>query len=354
MRQRAGQKNADSQEGRDRLPARSAKPAGAREPQRLERAGARSPIMTEPYKGEDGGLYGGGKNEPPAEHLAAHLKEVGQHRAFAMQRRQTGRRRQDWLHYDRVLQLRPSNRWISSALRTADPQKASNVVIVNGCIGGRSAVMWAWDGADILPKAEQERLDARRWICCTCPRAKRKSTVRTCEKDTWPTLAQAYRRRQPVAPRSKCRCAGSSTSKPTPSRLVNSRRTCAGLAGRHHRHPATSRGIITPTSASCICRAARSVVGQVATAAVPEPYAYESGFGTRWVVQSQIKGDAQLNFDPARGEVKAPFVLWGPYLWAQGDTPRKLDGLTWTQNDVRPDQLHPKRVRLAKRPLRSC
>jgi len=73
----------------------------------------------------------------------------------------------------------------------------------------------------------------------------------------------------------------------------------------------------------------------------PEPYAYESGFGTRWVVQSQIKGEAQLNFDPARGEVKAPLVLWGPYLWAQGDSPRKLDGLTWTENDVRADRLHP-------------
>ncbi len=73
----------------------------------------------------------------------------------------------------------------------------------------------------------------------------------------------------------------------------------------------------------------------------PEPFAYESGFGTRWVVQSQINGDAQLNFDPARGAVKAPLVLWGPYLWAQGDTPRKIDGLTWTRNDVREDQLHP-------------
>lgn len=28
-----------------------------------------------------------------------------------------------------------------------------------------------------------------------------------------------------------------------------------------------------------------------------KPYAYESGLGTRWVVQSHIKGDAQLNFD---------------------------------------------------------
>jgi hypothetical protein len=53
-----------------------------------------------------------------------------------------------------------------------------------------------------------------------------------------------------------------------------------------------------------------------------------------------LKGDAPLNFDPARGDVRAPLVLWRPYLWAQGDTPRK-EGLTWTKNDVRQDQLHP-------------
>jgi len=58
-------------------------------------------------------------------------------------------------------------------------------------------------------------------------------------------------------------------------------------------------------------------------------------------VQSQIKGDAQLNFNPARGEVKAPLVLWGPYLWACGNTPRKLDGMVWSENDVRADRLHP-------------
>ena len=32
--------------------------------------------MTESYKGEDGGLYGGGKNEPPEGHLGAHLRET--------------------------------------------------------------------------------------------------------------------------------------------------------------------------------------------------------------------------------------------------------------------------------------
>lgn len=47
----------------------------------------------------------------------------------------------------------------------------------------------------------------------------------------------------------------------------------------------------------------------------PEPYTYESGFGTRWAVQSQIQGGAQLNYEPARGEVKSPLLMWGPYLW---------------------------------------
>jgi hypothetical protein len=68
----------------------------------------------------------------------------------------------------------------------------------------------------------------------------------------------------------------------------------------------------------------------------PEPYAYEAGFGTRWVVHSQIHGAPQLNYDPARGEVKAPLVIWGPYLWACGDTPREFDGLLWSEDDVTP------------------
>ena len=55
----------------------------------------------------------------------------------------------------------------------------------------------------------------------------------------------------------------------------------------------------------------------------------------------QIQGDPQMNFDPARGEVKAPLVLWGPYLWTQGNTPRQFDGLVWSVNDVRADHLHP-------------
>jgi len=60
----------------------------------------------------------------------------------------------------------------------------------------------------------------------------------------------------------------------------------------------------------------------------PEPYAYESGFGMKWLIEAQIAGEDSLNFDPAKGPVRAPWMSWGPYLWADGLNPRS-DGLTW-------------------------
>ena len=148
-------------------------------------------------------------------------------------------------------------------------------------------------------------------------------------------------------PRLLCRCAGSSTSRRIRSRSANFPAHAKALQdditailqiARHHYPNLRVVYLSSRTFGGWSGRDSGS----------PEPYAYESGFGTRWVVQSQIKGDAAMNFDSARGEVKAPLVLWGPYLWAQGDSPRKLDGLTWTRNDVRPDQLHPNDAGCAK------
>jgi hypothetical protein len=72
----------------------------------------------------------------------------------------------------------------------------------------------------------------------------------------------------------------------------------------------------------------------------PEPISYETGFAVKWLIEDQIGGDPALNWDPSGGPVEAPLCLWGPYLWADGATPRS-DGLTWCQSDFENDGTHP-------------
>lgn len=72
----------------------------------------------------------------------------------------------------------------------------------------------------------------------------------------------------------------------------------------------------------------------------PEPYAYESAFSVKWLIEDQINGDPALNFDPNAGLVEAPVILWGPYLWADGLIPR-ADGLIWELGDFEADGTHP-------------
>lgn len=84
----------------------------------------------------------------------------------------------------------------------------------------------------------------------------------------------------------------------------------------------------------------RIYAGYASTMLNPEPYAYESGFSVRWTIERQIGGAPELNADPSTGPVEAPWLLWGPYLWADGLTPR-ADGLTWDCSDFANDGTHP-------------
>ncbi len=75
----------------------------------------------------------------------------------------------------------------------------------------------------------------------------------------------------------------------------------------------------------------RTYGGYATTALNPEPYAYQSGFAVKWLVQERING-------ALKGR---PWVAWGPYLWTNG-TKGRSDGLVWTCGDVRPsDGTHP-------------
>jgi hypothetical protein len=71
-----------------------------------------------------------------------------------------------------------------------------------------------------------------------------------------------------------------------------------------------------------------------------EPYSYETGFAVKWLIEQQLKGDPELSFDPAKGVDKAPWLSWGPYLWANGTT-KRADGFSFELADFQEsDQMH--------------
>jgi hypothetical protein len=72
----------------------------------------------------------------------------------------------------------------------------------------------------------------------------------------------------------------------------------------------------------------------------PEPYAYESAFAVKWLIKDQLDGKPELNYDLKKGAVKAPWLSWGPYIWANGDQKRG-DGLFYVRDDYRADGKHP-------------
>ncbi len=84
----------------------------------------------------------------------------------------------------------------------------------------------------------------------------------------------------------------------------------------------------------------RIYAGYATTNLNPEPYAYESGFALKWLIEEQLAGVDSLNFDPAAGPKVAPWLAWGPYLWADG-TRGRADGLIWPCSWFAADGTHP-------------
>jgi hypothetical protein len=89
----------------------------------------------------------------------------------------------------------------------------------------------------------------------------------------------------------------------------------------------------------------RVYAGYAALPLNPEPYAYEYGFSVKWAIQSQIEQLRSGKVDPVAGDLDykkgvAPWLAWGPYLWADGTIARS-DGLTWKPSEFQADGTHP-------------
>lgn len=90
----------------------------------------------------------------------------------------------------------------------------------------------------------------------------------------------------------------------------------------------------------------RAFGGYATTPENPEPYAYETGFAVKWLIDAQIRQrrSGGQSVDAIAGDLSygsaAPWLSWGPDLWANGLMPRR-DGLMWQRSDFKSDGTHP-------------
>jgi len=259
------------------------------------------------YKGEDLGLYGNNSNTPPPAHLAAAMREA----AKIVPLDASGRPSPGGKIVLLSIGMSNTTQEFSEFKRIADadPAKSPNVVIVDCAQGGQDAIVWA--------RAE--------------------SGMNGDRPSPWTVLDQ------------RLTASGVTALQVQAAWLKQARAGPAALGAfpAHARElQANLVSILEIAKKRCpnlrlAFLSSRVYAGYATTNLNPEPYAYESAFSVRWVIQDQIKGEPALNFAPERGEARAPLALWGPYLWADGVAPRPADGLVWKREDLGADGTHP-------------
>ncbi|HWB00288.1 MAG TPA: hypothetical protein VG713_17460, partial [Pirellulales bacterium] len=247
---------------------------------------------------EAGGLYGGGSNEPPPAHAAAARAAIER----IVPRNASGQPANDGKIVFVSISMSNATQEFSVLVKLAnsDAAKSPKVMVVDCAQGGQT--MAAWSSAD-----------ARPWgVAMT--RLNDAGVTAEQVQVAWIKLANAH-------PTGDLPAHGRQLQRDTQAVLQNAKAKFPNLQIAY--------------------LDSRIYGGYAKTPLNPEPYAYEGAFVVRWLIQEQIQGSASLNFDPARGEVKSPLLLWGPYLWADGVKPRKSDGLTWNADDFGGDGTHP-------------
>jgi hypothetical protein len=251
------------------------------------------------YKGEDGGLYGGGRNEPPKTHQRAARDALRKITPLDA----SGKPSKEGKIV--FISLGMSNTYgefgMFKELADRDPQKSPDVWIVNCAVGGAGVSSWAKPGSGPWQTVAQRLRDAD-----VSPEQVQLAWIKHAEPGPWPDA----------------------------SRLEYARKVKKDLAA--------SLAITRSTFPNLrIAYLSSRIYGGYNVAGIrrvnPEPFAYETAFSVRWVIQDQIKSEK-------KGKVEGPVLLWGPYLWADGVIPRKSDQLVWRREDLGQDGVHPSKA----------
>ncbi|MCA8986413.1 MAG: hypothetical protein KDA78_02145 [Planctomycetaceae bacterium] len=250
------------------------------------------------YKGEEGGLYGKGSNDPPAS-LASTVEQV-----TSLIQPLDAKGNPDAIGKIGLVSISMSNATQEFSrfkmLADADPDKSSQLQIVDCAQGGQTMARWADANAACWAEADR-RLTAA-------------GLAREQVQVAWVKLANA-------GPSGELQEHGKQLERDTKTVLANLVKFFPNLR---------------------IAYLGSRIYGGYADGRLnPEPYAYEGAFVVRWLIQNQMNGDPGLNSDSNKGAIQSPLLLWGPYFWGDGMTPRKSDGLTWERSDFVNDGTHP-------------
>jgi len=246
------------------------------------------------YKGEQGGLYSGGSNLAPTGHLLAGIAAAQSIRPLDANGNPNATGRYVLLSIGMSNTTQEFSTFKSIA--DVDPSKNPQLLIVDGAQGGVTGNEWASPSCPCWAT-----VDRRLTAAGATPQQ-----VTT----AWLKLANA----QPTE------------AYPTHAQMLRDH-FIAVLRNLKTRYPNVQLAYLS----------SRIYAGYATTTLNPEPFAYESAFAVRETIAAQVHGE--LPFDIG-GSAAAPWLAWGPYLWADGLRPRS-DGLTWSCSDLGPDGTHP-------------
>lgn len=244
------------------------------------------------YEEEDGGLYGGGLNTPPP----ALLKQAREQLALIQPLDMQGKPSPDGTIVTISISMSNATMEYSAFKRLADasPLKSPTVTVVDCAQGGQA--MAEWVPADGRPwEVALQRLQA----AGVTPAQVQTAWIKLANKAPTGSFSEHLQKLEAD----------------TVKVLQNAKKQFPNLR--------------------IVYLGSRIWAGNAKGGLNPEPYAYESGFAARTLIQRQMKGDVELASN------RAPLLLWGPYLWAEGTKGRKTDKLIWQPQDFADDGVHP-------------
>ncbi len=256
------------------------------------------------YQGFGGGLYPGGSNLPPASHVA-NQPAVDVSSNFAMISVSMSNGRQEFCNPNAGsvgIQRCTDFSFIGQA--SSDPSLHSNLVLINTAQGGQPAPSWESPNAQAYDITDSE--------------VSRFGLGPTDVEIAW--IKQANRSPTIGLPDSNADAYSLLRSLGNIARALKTR------------YPNIKQAYLSSRIWSC---AQGGLNG--------EPFAFEGGFSVKWLIAAQINQLANGQIDPDAGDLGldvAPWLAWGPYLWADGANPRS-DGLTWSPSDLEGDCTHP-------------